>query len=422
MTTAHRFYVPVGVVPLPAPPVDPVIGETYFDTSVQALRVWSGLAWTTTGQGSSGTPGPTGPTGPAGPTGPQGPTGPAGADGDASGAIADHLAAPDPHPQYLTADEAPQPATQIPADASMSVALVGTSTEYARADHRHHVVSGTPVALGPEPALGKNSSLSRSDHVHPFPTAAEVGAVSKAGDTILGPLTLPGDPTDNLHAATKQYVDDVVAQSGGSGGSGSDAVPPGFGSSTLLMRNQILSGAHPDVPYATSIIPINNTPTKQSFNPGWARYFPVWLPFRYRLAMVSIWIESDPYRYGSSIAVYDSWPAGNQWNARGPKDLIFNFGKTAGGTGMQSVKVAEGNRVVVGPGLYWVMTEAMGSGMAVWGMAADLPVVQVYDPVREVLKGGGMAIEKTQWLSSYPSDHHWSMSSNIPLLNLGLSV
>jgi Major tropism determinant N-terminal domain len=31
--------------------------------------------------------------------------------------------------------------------------------------------------------------------------------VSKAGDTMTGALTLPGDPTENLHAATKAYVD-----------------------------------------------------------------------------------------------------------------------------------------------------------------------------------------------------------------------
>ena len=31
--------------------------------------------------------------------------------------------------------------------------------------------------------------------------------VSKAGDTMTGDLTLPNDPTQNLHAATKQYVD-----------------------------------------------------------------------------------------------------------------------------------------------------------------------------------------------------------------------
>lgn len=38
--------------------------------------------------------------------------------------------------------------------------------------------------------------------------------LSKAGDTMTGPLTLAGDPTASLHAATKQYVDAKVAAGG----------------------------------------------------------------------------------------------------------------------------------------------------------------------------------------------------------------
>ena len=34
--------------------------------------------------------------------------------------------------------------------------------------------------------------------------------VAKAGDTMTGPLVLPGDPTQNLQAATKQYVDNAI--------------------------------------------------------------------------------------------------------------------------------------------------------------------------------------------------------------------
>jgi hypothetical protein len=39
--------------------------------------------------------------------------------------------------------------------------------------------------------------------------------VSKSGDTMTGDLTLRGDPTADLHAATKQYVDNAVANGGG---------------------------------------------------------------------------------------------------------------------------------------------------------------------------------------------------------------
>jgi hypothetical protein len=38
---------------------------------------------------------------------------------------------------------------------------------------------------------------------------SEIGAVAKAGDTMTGALTLSGDPTQALHAATKQYVDSL---------------------------------------------------------------------------------------------------------------------------------------------------------------------------------------------------------------------
>jgi hypothetical protein len=39
---------------------------------------------------------------------------------------------------------------------------------------------------------------------------ADAAKVAKAGDTMTGPLTLPGNPTNALHAATKGYVDQRV--------------------------------------------------------------------------------------------------------------------------------------------------------------------------------------------------------------------
>ena len=41
------------------------------------------------------------------------------------------------------------------------------------------------------------------------------GKVNKAGDTITGPLVLPGDPTQPMEAATKQYVDKMLPLAGG---------------------------------------------------------------------------------------------------------------------------------------------------------------------------------------------------------------
>lgn len=52
------------------------------------------------------------------------------------------------------------------------------------------------------------------------------GKVNKAGDAMTGPLVLPGDPTQPMEAATKQYVD----QHGG--GAGGDCLPLSGGTMT----------------------------------------------------------------------------------------------------------------------------------------------------------------------------------------------
>lgn len=108
-----------------------------------------------------GPPGPEGPVGPVGPEGPEGPPGPAGdGSGDMLAALYD--------PQAIAADA------------------------FARANH-----TGTqPIASvsGLQAALDAKASLS---------AAAFTGAV-----------TLAGDPSANLHAATKQYVDGIAANLG----------------------------------------------------------------------------------------------------------------------------------------------------------------------------------------------------------------
>ena len=42
-----------------------------------------------------------------------------------------------------------------------------------------------------------------------------MGAVHIGGDTMTGPLTLAADPTESLHAVTKQYADGLAMKSGG---------------------------------------------------------------------------------------------------------------------------------------------------------------------------------------------------------------
>jgi hypothetical protein len=46
----------------------------------------------------------------------------------------------------------------------------------AKHDHTHRVDTGTPVALGPVIVAGTSDQVARADHVHPYPTAVEIGA------------------------------------------------------------------------------------------------------------------------------------------------------------------------------------------------------------------------------------------------------
>lgn len=78
MSESHRFFVPVGMVSLPAAPVAPEPGDTYFDSVLKRLRTWDGSTWISAAFGDAG---PVGPTGPTGPTGPQGARGLVGATG-----------------------------------------------------------------------------------------------------------------------------------------------------------------------------------------------------------------------------------------------------------------------------------------------------------------------------------------------------
>ena len=61
------------------------------------------------------------------------------------------------------------------------------------------------------PASGLNADLLDGNDGSYYQQALGYTPVNKAGDTMTGYLTLSGAPTSNLHAATKQYVDDVAS-------------------------------------------------------------------------------------------------------------------------------------------------------------------------------------------------------------------
>ena len=66
--------------------------------------------------------------------------------------------------------------------------------------------SASPIVNGTA-AQGTSAIPSRQDHVHPIDTSR----APIASPTFTGTVTLAADPTSNLQAATKQYVDGVVA-------------------------------------------------------------------------------------------------------------------------------------------------------------------------------------------------------------------
>ena len=78
-----------------------------------------------------------------------------------------------------------------------------------------------PADLGTA-APGESTEAARSDHVHDLPTAAQIPGFDEAVDTRAqnpdGQITLPSDPVNAMHAATKQYVDAIGSTSSGTAG------------------------------------------------------------------------------------------------------------------------------------------------------------------------------------------------------------
>ena len=100
-------------------------------------------------------------------------------------------------------------------------------------------------------------------------TAAVTGDYVKiSGDTMTGPLVLPGDPNTDLEAATKQYVD---ASSGGGGGllsygafAGSGSIQGGFNFGFCRRTSKGVYEVGFDTPmflpnYIVSLTPVSTT-------------------------------------------------------------------------------------------------------------------------------------------------------------------
>jgi len=90
-------------------------------------------------------------------------------------------------------DRLPPLTSTAPADVTKASAAVGTSTEAARADHKHDVTTATPaagaVAIGNSAAEGAATTLARSDHQHTVTagTPVTLGTANAAGSATTFP-------------------------------------------------------------------------------------------------------------------------------------------------------------------------------------------------------------------------------------------
>jgi hypothetical protein len=201
------------------------------------LSVWDGSKWVPVavggGGGGTGIPGPAGPQGPKGDTGERGEVGPAGPEGppgqDGTGVGIPGPEGPqgpegppgrdgvDGSPGRDGVDGAPGADGQPGRDGKDGAdgAPGRDGVDGAKGDKGDPGLDApvSSVAGSPDTATGEvGTSLdyARADHAHPFPTAADVGAITKtegdsayvlkAGDTMTGPLVITAAPDKEAQA------------------------------------------------------------------------------------------------------------------------------------------------------------------------------------------------------------------------------
>jgi len=68
----------------------------------------------------------------------------------------------------IEGDAALLTSTVTPTTVDAGTASIGTSTEAARADHKHSVAVGSPSSLDGQASDGTSDNLARADHKHAF--------------------------------------------------------------------------------------------------------------------------------------------------------------------------------------------------------------------------------------------------------------
>ena len=220
-----------GSVPTSAdlPATDNTQGDAYIVQEDDSLWLWDGTTWVSGGsiqgppgsQGIQGVPGPEGPGGPEGPQGIQGVQGPPG----------EVTEAPVDGKQYARQDAS---WSEVLGSSGASV-LVGDTPPvdpeanslwwesdtgllyiyYTDEDDTSQWViamppaptitpSSTPPLMDASALVGTSANYARADHVHPSDTSR----VAKSGDTMTGPLTISGTVYASLylHDATNNFT------------------------------------------------------------------------------------------------------------------------------------------------------------------------------------------------------------------------
>ena len=156
-------------------------------------------------KGDTGSQGPIGPAGPQGETGAAGPTGPKG-DRGATGATGNGVAAV----TLKSGNHAPGTT-----DKYAMTFTDGTAVEIPVYNGANGQGAGDMTAADYDPGQEVLSSGGIPEYVSAVAGEAAASRLPLAGGTLTGALTLSGAPTENLHAANKEYVDSAVAGAGG---------------------------------------------------------------------------------------------------------------------------------------------------------------------------------------------------------------
>lgn len=113
-----------------------------------------------------------------------------------------------------------------------------TAAASAQTTGNNAVAKAGDTMTGPL-ALSGNPSSNMHAATKQYVDTADSNLMPKSGGTFTGQVVLPGPPSNDLQAATKKYVDDQIAANSGSGGVSQGYVDQGDNNSRLYTDNKV---------------------------------------------------------------------------------------------------------------------------------------------------------------------------------------